>query len=135
MDALFDSGSPVSFIDRQFLSQLCSTVSYNTVHNQFVSVDGRTFSAVGSVSLPVVFQEKCVHQTFYIIESPISVILGVDAMRALRVTLDFTSAEIVINAALDVSMAPHLSDDDFLKLFALDKTFQYGSFLSFANYF
>ena len=110
-NCLFDSGSPVSFID---ISLLRSNFSSTQQEATFSTVSGSVFRSLGKCTLDVSFQDLHKPISFYVVRSPMQLILGVDGLSALNVTLSFTNRQNDIGC-IDHSVPKNRKD--FLKLF------------------
>lgn len=122
--SLLDSGSPVSFIDYSLFRRLFPNLSIRSESLSFQGVSGKQFSTFGVIQLPLSICDKCVIQRFYLINSAVPVILGVDSLRALGVSLRFSSQRTSIDIAeenekISSIQDKNLTDDEYLRLFQL----------------
>lgn len=105
MDALLDTGSPTSFIDLRTFKYLFPLQNFTKNNSSFVSVSGTTFTSCGTVKLPVSVENMCIQQNFFLIDSPISIILGIDALCALRLNLRFSPQTIQLSSDMSQKVA------------------------------
>lgn len=133
VNALCDSGASVSFIDLSFFKTSFPTLTISSCDHSFVSVAGNQFSSVGFVHLNVSVFDITVNHKFYLIHSPISVILGLDVLCALNLSIICSPKEVLVKTqTAHVSSVSRerpvssktvdenfCSDVEFLKLFQL----------------
>ena len=123
-DCFLDTGSLMSFIDRScFEKNFPYLVSH--VQNQkttFSSVAGNNFLSSGVCSLSVTCNEESELVPFHIIDTPMKVILGVDALTALSMSFDFRSKKLKPKLCSNVSNSVNILDKvSFLSLFNYPK--------------
>ena len=133
VNALCDSGASISFIDLSFFKTSFPTLTISSCDHSFVSVAGNQFSSVGFVHLNVSVFDITVNHKFYLIHSPISVILGLDVLCALNLSIICSPKEVLVKTqTAHVSSVCRerpvssktvdenfCSDVEFLKLFQL----------------
>ena len=118
-----DTGSPVSFIDYETFFRKFPSTEIIRSYSKFTAVSGEPFFAKGKVSVCLEIEGRNCVQEVFLINSSITVILGLDSMCKLGMSLkcDLQGVNIEL-LPLDESLVASLkqeklSDDEFLKLF------------------
>lgn len=95
--ALLDTGSGHSFISTQWLHSHLPTSEIHVANEvSFQGVNGSQFQALGSVSLSVkLFSDTHLFQ-FYVIHSPVDVLLGTDILSRLNITVTFIHGQLAV---------------------------------------
>jgi len=107
VDALLDTGSPFSFIDINYFNKhFSSELQYSS--NSFLSVSGEKFTAIGECNLSVCIDNFVKPIRFFVINSPMHVILGINALKEMNVTISFSKNFTKIGT---LSSCNHVVDD------------------------
>jgi len=115
---LLDSGSPISFISCDRLSQLQKVcgISIHTESEQksCVAVNGEVFSSTFGVSLRVTADDSSKVCFFHVIDSPVGMILGLDSLHSLGCIMNFQSGNVQFVGAVpqDITRSEFLSKFD-----------------------
>lgn len=102
LKVLVDTGSPFSFVSKCFLDSL----STNNIVSKFVkgislrSANNSLFSTNKMVLLELVIQEKVSRLWFYVIDSPVYVILGMDILKGYKGVLFSGSDDVSLVSCL-----------------------------------
>ena len=121
VNAFLDSGSPCCFIDATLFQSLFPKlpVLEDSVCASFTSISGSQFSSLGKCRLVVSLNGDAVELLFNIVNTPMNVILGRDALCALNVKLNFATLKKVHSPTVASSRNEKQSKAEFLKLFDL----------------
>lgn len=101
VNALCDSGASVSFVDHAFFKKSFPTVSVSSCDHSFVSISGSRFCCVGLVQLNVSVFKRTVCHTFFLIHSPVAVVLGLDVLCALHVSIVCSPDKVFVETNMD----------------------------------
>ena len=124
-DTLVDTGSPNCFINVKFFNSYFSSLPVMKSRQNFCTVSGDDFYTLGSVLISISGFRNVVIQEFHIIDSPINLILSIDALHKLEARLDFSinhsisEQENILVASVEKA---RLSEEDFLNLFDLSSS-------------
>jgi len=113
--ALLDTGSPCSFLNFSFFQKL----SLNLIPclQSFFTVSGEEFKTHGKCFVNVDFAGNNKRIMFYVVNSPIKVILGIDALKILNVSLQFSSQKDAVLHTVVNSVS--VKQDEFFDKFKL----------------
>ena len=124
---LIDTGSPVCFISCSFFKNNFDNLPVLNSRQKFYTVSGDKFHTLGCVLMDIIGFEKTLKHEFYIIDSPIDLLLGMDALIKLEATLSFNNKHKAVSRE-NKFIAPvklnsyQLSREEFLSLFKLEST-------------
>ena len=91
-------------IDKRFLESNFPGVSFAQRCVSFSTVSGSTFSTFGVCTLSVSFQSTTENVQFFVIDTPVQLIIGVDGVCQLNVSLKFQNSGnllLTVNSASD----------------------------------
>ena len=121
VDCLFDSGSPYSFVDFQFLQKHFPQFSkcFKRKSSQFFSVCGSRFNSIGICQMPVNYNDQRKVVSFYVIDTPLKLILGTDGLSSFKVSLNFTdsSSETYTEKSIESINSSYSDQCQFFSLF------------------
>ena len=108
-NCLFDTGSPVAFIDYSLLkthfSHLLPTIASHV--SSFSIVSGSKFKSYSRCQIFVRYDGKSSNVDFYIVDTPMKLILGLDGLCALSVSFQFHPQKSISN-----SIAATITEND-----------------------
>jgi len=124
---LFDTGSPVSFIDKSFLRKHFPNAYFSASRKvtPFTTVSGENFHACGINNLPVKYNSLLKKIPFFITDTPMLLILGVNGLSMLEISLHFKNFQSTISTISSES-AKNSRKEVFLSLFDFSSVDDYN---------